>query len=314
MRKRRDDGPSSSWRRPGNPRWPARRVLCLRQRPLATRCDLLERYKWSHNVGRWEEGVASTNAAPPQRGPKLRASTVSGLGDGPGRAAGLVLDATWQVLTQVPLGGGVLASGLHALFMGTSPTPTFTSASSSGRSAVRSRRPQPPPSPPGLTVTPTHSSHPPRPARDRRDRRPDRSCGPPTPTRGSAAAGDPTRRRARAGPPHAPMRCLRSCCARCCATPRRNSAQPSCCYSRPAATPCDRGCNPTHPVCSAMHPDCSPMHPACNPAHPACNPCAGPRVDAHGAPALAGDARAAGARHAGAAAAASRLRAQRSAH
>jgi len=160
MRKRRDDGPSSSWRRPGNPRWPARRVLCLRQRPLATRCDLLERYKWSHNVGRWEEGVASTNAAPPQRGPKLRASTVSGLGDGPGRAAGLVLDATWQVLTQVPLGGGVLASGLHALFMGTSPTPTFTSASSSGRSAVRSSRPQPPPSPPGLTVTPTHSSHP----------------------------------------------------------------------------------------------------------------------------------------------------------
>ena len=98
----------------------------------------------------------------------------------------------------------MLASGLHALFGGTSPTPTFTSASSSGRSAVRSRRPQPPPSPPGLTVTPTHSSHPPRPARDRRDRRSDRSCGPPTPTRGSAAAGDPTRRRARVGPPHAP--------------------------------------------------------------------------------------------------------------
>ena len=69
----------------------------MRQRPLATRCDLLERYKWSHNVGRWEEGVASTSAAPPQRGPKLRASTVSGLGDDPGRAAGLVLDATWQL-------------------------------------------------------------------------------------------------------------------------------------------------------------------------------------------------------------------------
>jgi len=135
-------------------------------------------------------------------GPKLRASTVR-QGDDPGRAAGRSVRRDLAgALPQVHL--GVLASGLHALFMGTSPTPTFTSASSSGRSAVRSRRPQPPPSPPGLTVTPTHSSHPPRPARDRRDRRPDRSCGPPTPTRGSAAAGDPTRRRARAGPPHAP--------------------------------------------------------------------------------------------------------------
>ena len=67
-----------------------------------------------------------------------------------------------------------------------------------------------------------------------------------------------------------------------------------------AAPPSDRGCNP--------------MRPDCNPGHPACNPCAGRRVDAHGAPAVAGDARAARARHAGAAAAASRLRAQRAAH
>ena len=109
--------------------------------------------------------------------PKLPASTVSGLGDDPGRAAGRSVRRDLAgALPQVHL--GVLASGLHALFGGTSPTPTFLSASSSGRSAVRSRRPQPPPSPPGLTVAPTHSSPPPRPGRDRRDRRPDRSGGP----------------------------------------------------------------------------------------------------------------------------------------
>ena len=104
-------------------------------------------------------------------------NSAAGPADDPGRAAGRSVRRDLAgALPQVHL--GVLASGLHALFMGTSPTPTFLSASSSGRSAVRSRRPQPPPSPPGLTVAPTHSSPPPRPARDRRDRRPDRSGGP----------------------------------------------------------------------------------------------------------------------------------------
>ena len=68
---------------------------------------------------------------------------------------------------------------------------------------MRNRRPQPPSSPSGLTVAPTHSSRPPRPARDRRAGPADRLRGPPTPTRGSPAAGDPTCRRARAGPPRA---------------------------------------------------------------------------------------------------------------
>ena len=88
-------------------------------------------------------------------------------------------------------------------FSGLTHTPAFTSAASSGRSAVRNRRPQPPSSPSGLTVAPTHSSRPPRPARDRRAGPADRLRGPPTPTRGSPAAGDPTCRRARAGPPRA---------------------------------------------------------------------------------------------------------------
>ena len=69
----------------------------------------------------------------------------------------------------------MLASGLGDRRGGISSTSSLTSASSSGRSAVRSRRPQPPWSPPGLTVTPTHSSPPLRPARDRRARRPGRS-------------------------------------------------------------------------------------------------------------------------------------------
>merc|ERR1740139_1789591 len=94
-------------------------------------------------------------------------NSAAGPGDDPGGAAGRSVRRDLAgALPQVHL--GVLASGLHALFMGTSPTPTFTSASGSGRSAVRSRRPQPPPSPPGLTVAPTHSSPPPRPARSTR--------------------------------------------------------------------------------------------------------------------------------------------------
>ena len=90
------------------------------------------------------------------------------------------------------------------------------SVASSGRSAVRSRRPQPPLSPPGLTVAPTHSSRPPRPAHDRRSRRPDRFRGPKTPTvalsscrrpdlppRPRRAAPRPPRRARRFTPPHA---------------------------------------------------------------------------------------------------------------
>ena len=165
-------------------------VLLLR--PILLNCPRLKR---SSDLMGARVGALSCFSS---RGPKLGC----GPGDDPGRAAGRSVRRDLAgALPQVHL--GVLASGLHALFGGTSPTPTFLSASSSGRSEVRSRRPQPPPSPPGLTVAPTHSSRPPRPARDRRAGPADRLRGPPTPTRGSPAAGDPTCRRARAGPPRA---------------------------------------------------------------------------------------------------------------